>query len=120
MAARVIRIAGVFWVDTASQPSNVHLLLLLYCIRFFKLAFAMLFLRLTFASSFFLFVSFWLSAQCPITVNAGDDIYLCAPAPPTDLNGEISGDYMNFNWSPTVGMTGATTLSPTVTVSQTT
>ena len=80
----------------------------------------MLFLRLTFASSFFLFVNFCLSAQCPITVNAGDDIYLCAPAPPTDLNGEISGDYMNFNWSPTVGMTGATTLSPTVTVSQTT
>ena len=80
----------------------------------------MLFLRITLIASFFLFANFCLSAQCPISVNAGDDIYLCAPAPPTDLNGDISGDYMNFNWSPTAGMTGATTLSPTVTVSQTT
>jgi gliding motility-associated-like protein len=60
------------------------------------------------------------SAQCPITVNAGDDIYLCAPAPPTQLNGEIDGDYLSFSWSPTTGMTGANTLNPTVTISQTT
>ncbi|MEI6408283.1 MAG: T9SS type B sorting domain-containing protein [Bacteroidota bacterium] len=59
-------------------------------------------------------------AQCPITVNAGEDIYLCAPAPPTQLDGQIDGDYLSFAWSPTTGMTGANTLNPTVTISQTT
>ncbi|MFN0213595.1 MAG: hypothetical protein ACKVT2_05015, partial [Saprospiraceae bacterium] len=61
-----------------------------------------------------------LSAQCPITVDAGEDIYLCAPPPPTQLNGSITGDYLNFNWSPTSGMQGQNTLSPTVTVTQST
>ncbi len=60
------------------------------------------------------------TAQCPITVNAGEDIYLCAPPTPTQLNGSIGGDYLNFFWSPTTGMSGATTLTPTVSVSQTT
>ena len=57
-----------------------------------------------------------LTAQCPITVNAGDDIWLCAPPTPTQLNGSIDGDYLNFTWSPTAGMQGANTLNPTVTV----
>ncbi|MEO6037903.1 MAG: hypothetical protein ABIQ93_05770, partial [Saprospiraceae bacterium] len=61
-----------------------------------------------------------LSAQCPITVNAGPDIYLCAPTSPTQLQGSIDGDFLNFMWTPTTGMSGANTLSPTVTVSQTT
>ncbi|MBK6932620.1 MAG: gliding motility-associated C-terminal domain-containing protein [Saprospirales bacterium] len=59
-----------------------------------------------------------LAAQCPITVDAGEDIYLCAPPTPTQLNGNIDGDYLNFFWTPTTGMTGANTLTPTVTVTQ--
>lgn len=61
-----------------------------------------------------------LYAQCPITVNAGEDIYLCAPPTPVQLNGDIGGDYLNFFWSPTTGMSGANTLSPTVNVTTTT
>ncbi len=61
-----------------------------------------------------------LFSQCGITVSAGDDIYLCAPPTPTQLDGSIEGDYLNFMWTPTTGMTGANTLSPTVNVSQTT
>ncbi len=81
----------------------------------------MLNIRLTFACCSLFFVAvFRLSAQCPITVNAGEDVYLCAPPTPAQLNGDISGDYLNFNWSPTTGMTGSNTLSPTVTVNQTT
>ncbi len=57
-----------------------------------------------------------LSAQCPITVNAGDDIWLCSPPSPTQLDGSISGDYLNFTWSPLVGLQGANTLNPNVTV----
>ncbi|MDO8365519.1 MAG: gliding motility-associated C-terminal domain-containing protein [Saprospiraceae bacterium] len=76
-------------------------------------------LSLAYCSLLFLAVS-RLSAQCPITVNAGEDVYLCAPPTPTQLNGDISGDYLDFIWSPTTGMTGGNTLSPTVTVSQTT
>jgi gliding motility-associated-like protein len=58
-------------------------------------------------------------AQCPITVNAGEDIYLCAPPSPTQLNGSINGPYLNFFWTPTTGMSGSNTLSPTVSVTQT-
>ncbi|MBC7774117.1 MAG: gliding motility-associated C-terminal domain-containing protein [Phycisphaerae bacterium] len=81
----------------------------------------MLHLRLSFACCTLLFVAFTrLSAQCPITVDAGEDVYLCAPPTPTQLNADISGDYLGFTWSPTTGMTGQNTLTPTVTVSQTT
>lgn len=66
------------------------------------------------------FIPFALKAQCPISVDAGEDIYLCAPPTPTQLNGDVSGPYLGFSWSPTTGMSGSTTLSPTVTVSQTT
>lgn len=61
-----------------------------------------------------------LGAQCPITVNAGEDIYLCSPPTPTQLDGSIDGDFLNFSWSPLTGMTGSTTLSPTVNVTTTT
>lgn len=59
-------------------------------------------------------------AQCPITVSAGEDIYLCNPPTPTQLQGSIDGDYLNFTWTPTQGLTGIQTLSPTVNVTQTT
>ncbi len=59
-------------------------------------------------------------SQCPITLSAGDDIYLCSPPTPTPLDGSISGDFLNFTWSPTAGLSGANTLTPTATVTQTT
>lgn len=80
----------------------------------------MLQLRVFYTLSLFFATTPFLAAQCPVTVSAGDDIYLCAPPTPTQLNGEIFGDYLNFNWTPTTGMSGGNTLSPTVTVSQTT
>lgn len=67
-----------------------------------------------FLSALTLSITGALRAQCPITVNAGEDIYLCAPPSPTQLNASIDGDYLNFSWSPTTGMTGANTLTPTV------
>lgn len=60
------------------------------------------------------------SGQCPISVTAGDDIYLCAPPTPTQLNGDVSGPYLNFAWTPNTGMSGGNTFTPTVTVNQTT
>jgi gliding motility-associated-like protein len=75
-----------------------------------------------FRSAFFLpiLLAIWsdAKAQCNVTVNAGDDIYLCAPPSPTQLDGSISGDYLSFMWTPLTGLTGANTLQPTVTVSQ--
>lgn len=59
------------------------------------------------------------SAQCPITVDAGPDLYLCAPTSPAQLDGSITGDFLNFMWTPLTGLQGANTLNPTVTVSQT-
>jgi gliding motility-associated-like protein len=53
-------------------------------------------------------------------VDAGPDIYLCAPPSPTQLNGDISGPYLSFTWSPLTGMTGSNTLTPTVNVTTTT
>lgn len=61
-----------------------------------------------------------LQAQCPITVSAGEDIYLCSPPTSTQLDGSIDGDYLSFTWSPLTGLTGATTLNPTANVTQTT
>ena len=70
--------------------------------------------------SFSLLVTFRAAAQCPITVSAGEDIYLCNPPTPTQLQGSIDGDYLNFTWTPTQGLTGIQTLNPTVSVTQTT
>ncbi|MBN8678873.1 MAG: gliding motility-associated C-terminal domain-containing protein [Chitinophagales bacterium] len=78
--------------------------------------------RIRFTLSFLIigFFAFQLSGQCPITVNAGEDVYLCPPLSPVQLQGDISGDYLSFNWSPMTGMVGGSTLNPTVTVTQTT
>lgn len=59
-------------------------------------------------------------AQCPVAVDAGADVYRCTPPTPAQLDGSITGDYLSFNWTPAAGMIGGNTLTPTVTVSQTT
>jgi gliding motility-associated-like protein len=61
-----------------------------------------------------------LYAQCPITVDAGPDVYLCASPGQAMLDANIGGTYLSFVWTPTTGMTGSNTLTPTVNVSQTT
>ena len=61
------------------------------------------------------------SAQCGgLFVDAGEDVYTCFPSGPVPLNGSISGGYIGFEWTPTVGLVGANTLTPFATVQQTT
>jgi len=58
------------------------------------------------------------AANCDLGVDAGPDILLCAPAPAVQLSGEITGDYYDFFWSPTTGMSNSKSLTPTVTTNQ--
>lgn len=62
----------------------------------------------------------WVSKalECPITVNAGEDIYLCNPPQQIQLNGLIDGTYVKLEWSPIAGMSDIYSLSPTVSVGQ--
>jgi gliding motility-associated-like protein len=59
-------------------------------------------------------------AQCPITVDAGPDIYLCAPPSPTQLDGDVDGIYFGLQWTPSQGLSSTTILNPTAIVTQTT
>ncbi|MCC6413082.1 MAG: gliding motility-associated C-terminal domain-containing protein [Saprospiraceae bacterium] len=77
-------------------------------------------IRLLSAFAILAFCPHGVSAQCPITVDAGEDVFLCPPTTPMQLNGSIGGDFINFTWSPTTGMTGSNTLTPTVNVSTST
>jgi gliding motility-associated-like protein len=60
------------------------------------------------------------NAQCPITVSAGPDIVRCSSPGTATLSGSITGNYLGFTWSPTAGMSNATTLTPTVNPTTTT
>ncbi|MCC6279599.1 MAG: gliding motility-associated C-terminal domain-containing protein [Saprospiraceae bacterium] len=68
----------------------------------------------------FIFVVVRATAQCPITVSAGPDEVRCSSPASVPLSGSITGSYLGFTWSPTTGMTGSTTLNPTVNATQTT
>lgn len=59
-------------------------------------------------------------AQCPITVDAGPDKYVCQPGAPVQLNGSISGPYLSYQWTPTTRLAPSTSLTPTATVLTTT
>lgn len=72
-------------------------------------------IRLLYLLLFLLFHAH-LSAQCPITVDAGEDVWLCQVPGSAQLSGAIYGPYLSFSWSPTTGMQGSNTLNPTVTV----
>ena len=71
-------------------------------------------------ASFLMCAAYPLLAQCGVDVTAGDDIYLCQPPTPTQLQGDINGDFLNFFWTPTTGLSPANSLTPNVTVTQTT
>ncbi|MCC7245538.1 MAG: gliding motility-associated C-terminal domain-containing protein [Saprospiraceae bacterium] len=61
--------------------------------------------------------SLQLNAQvCPITVDAGPDIYICAPPSPVQLNGDVSGDFISYQWTPSSGLSNAFLLDPTANV----
>ncbi|MEM1217115.1 MAG: hypothetical protein AAGJ82_15580, partial [Bacteroidota bacterium] len=59
-----------------------------------------------------------LSAQCPITVTVDTPAPLCEPGSVV-LNGQVMGDFFDFEWLPTDGLTNADQLTPTATVSMT-
>ncbi len=61
-----------------------------------------------------------MSAQCPVTANAGPDKYLCAPATTTMLSGSVTGPPLSVYWTPSTGLNNANILTPTATVTGTT
>ncbi|HHM20446.1 MAG TPA: hypothetical protein ENJ20_00355, partial [Bacteroidetes bacterium] len=65
-------------------------------------------LFLVFRMSFF--------AQCPITVDAGPDGFVCGAGQQVTLNGSVTGNYLGFNWSPPAGLDDPQSLTPVATV----
>lgn len=59
-------------------------------------------------------------AQCSITVDAGEDITLCDPFTPVQLNGSVDGPYIKSFWSPASFFVNPNDLGATVNVTQTT
>ncbi len=60
-----------------------------------------------------------LRAQCPLTVDAGPDKLVCTAGGATTLDGSVAGPYIDFRWTPATGLSSATVLNPTATVSST-
>ncbi len=58
--------------------------------------------------------SLW--AQCPITVDAGPDRFVCNPGEQTTLLGSVSGNYIGLLWTPPTGLSDPTSLTPAATV----
>lgn len=55
-------------------------------------------------------------AQCPITVDAGPNKFVCAPGQTVELDGNISGTYLGLRWTPPTGLSNPNILNPTATV----
>ncbi|GAB4248694.1 MAG: hypothetical protein Kow0027_11230 [Saprospiraceae bacterium] len=55
-------------------------------------------------------------AQCPITVDAGPDRFVCNVGEQTTLLGSVSGNYLDVLWSPATGLSDPTSLTPSATV----
>jgi gliding motility-associated-like protein len=68
---------------------------------------------------FFLFTCAHTHAQCPITVSAGADQFVCNNGGTTTLDGSIGGPEIAFLWSPATGLSSTTVLNPTATVNGT-
>ena len=60
-----------------------------------------------------------LHAQCPITVNAGPDKFVCAAGSTVELEGSVSGAYLGLRWTPATGLNSTSILNPTATVNGT-
>ena len=59
-----------------------------------------------------------LLGQCNDDVSAGPDQFGCTTPTFAVLEAAINGPYLSFAWTPTSGMVGANTLTPSVTVNQ--
>lgn len=66
-----------------------------------------------------LFTSNQIFAQCPITVSAGPDKYVCNSGGSVTLDGSITGQEIAFRWTPATGLSSTTVLNPTATVTGT-
>ena len=55
-----------------------------------------------------------LPAQCVLSVDAGEDIVVCAGTSSTRLAAAVGGDVIDFSWSPTTNLSSATSLTPLV------
>lgn len=73
-----------------------------------------------FMSVFGLVVPAGLSAQCAINAQAGPDQWRCSGGPPATLNGSVSGAYQSVFWTPAAGLSNPNSLTPTVSLNQTT
>lgn len=58
-------------------------------------------------------------AQCPITVSAGPDKFVCNSGGTVTLDGSITGQEIGFRWTPATGLSSTTVLNPTATVTGT-
>ena len=56
------------------------------------------------------------TAQCGITVDAGPDQFACAIGETVTLQGNVSGNYLGFAWTPDVGLDDNRSLTPNATV----
>lgn len=59
-----------------------------------------------------------LSAQCPLTVDAGPDQWGCSDPFSTQLTGAVTGPFEHFFWTPASGLSSPDVLTPTATVTQ--
>ncbi|MBK8564581.1 MAG: gliding motility-associated C-terminal domain-containing protein [Saprospiraceae bacterium] len=58
-----------------------------------------------------------LHAQCPgITVDAGPDKFVCNQNGMTTLDGDVTGTFLGFSWSPATGLSNPNVLNPIATV----
>ncbi|MBK9335189.1 MAG: HYR domain-containing protein [Lewinellaceae bacterium] len=64
----------------------------------------------------FILFSTGLHAQCPITVDAGPNKFVCSPGQTVQLDGSISGNYLGLRWTPAMGLNDPNILTPTATV----
>jgi hypothetical protein len=59
--------------------------------------------------------------ECSLeSVDAGDDMVICAPGEEIILNGSVVGEFTNVVWTPTEGLSDSNSLTPTVFVDETT
>lgn len=57
-----------------------------------------------------------LNAQCPVTVDAGPNKYVCAAGNTVQLEGSVSGPYIGTRWTPATGLNNPAILDPLATV----
>ncbi len=72
----------------------------------------------TYLLQFFLLVisSNKITAQCGITVDAGPDQYVCAIGETATLQGNVTGNFLGFVWTPAAGLDDDRSLTPNATV----